>query len=195
MRTWFSRSGEGISNSSQCGTKKLLPPFVENYYSDPQYKFGNQSVKVGKICLQMGFVTRFLNGASQEIKVKFNEGRLLKFYQTKQLKENSTENSVEKDFKEDSQFNELWNISIKQKRNEKYSNSMNFVSWTFSQISSSELHWNLQHFIFSIPFFLVSLYKIHLKKKLYCLCYLFEPVSELESCGTYCLNLPFNIAL
>ena len=62
----------------------------------------------------MGFVTRFLNRASQEIKVKLNESRLLKFYQVKQLKENSTENSTEKkNFKEDSQFKELWNFSIK----------------------------------------------------------------------------------
>ena len=64
----------------------------------------------------MGFVTRFLNGASQEIKVKLNESRLLKFYKVKQLNENSTENSAEKNFKEDSQFNELWNVSTKQNR-------------------------------------------------------------------------------
>ena len=31
----------------------------------------------------------------------------MKFYLVKQLKENSTENSAEKNFKEDSQFNEL----------------------------------------------------------------------------------------
>ena len=43
----------------------------------------------------------------------------MKFYQVKRLKENSTENSAEKNFKEDSQFNELWNISIKQKKKEK----------------------------------------------------------------------------
>ena len=53
----------------------------------------------------MGFITLFLNGASQEIKLKFNESWLLKFYQVKQLKENSTENSAEKNFKEDLQFN------------------------------------------------------------------------------------------
>ena len=29
-------------------------------------------------------------------------------------------------------------------------------------------------------------------KKSFCLYYLFEPVSELESCGTYCLNLLFE---
>ena len=88
----------------------------------------------------MGFVTRFLNGASQEIEVKLNKSRLRKFYQVKQLKENSTENSAEKNIKEDSQFNELWNISTKQKRKEKYSNLKNFVSRTLSQISSSKLH-------------------------------------------------------
>ena len=92
----------------------------------------------GKISQQMSFVTRFLNGISQEIKEKLNESRLLKFYQVKHLKENSTENSAEKNFKEDSQFNETF--LKKQKRNEKYSNSMNFVSRTLSQISSSKLH-------------------------------------------------------
>ena len=45
--------------------------------------------------------------ASQEIKVKLNESQQLKFYQVTQLKENSTENSAEKIFKENSQFNEL----------------------------------------------------------------------------------------
>ena len=65
----------------------------------------------------MGFVIRFLNGASLEIKPKPNESRLLKFYQVKQLKENSTENSAEKNFKENSQLNKLWNISTKQKEN------------------------------------------------------------------------------
>ena len=65
------------------------------------------------------FVTRFLNRAFQEIKVTLNESRLLKFYQVKQLKENSTENFPEKNFKEDSKLNELWNISTKQKKKRK----------------------------------------------------------------------------
>ena len=43
-------------------------------------------------------------------KSKLNESRRLKFNQVKQLKENSTENSAEKNFIEDSQLNELWNI-------------------------------------------------------------------------------------
>ena len=72
-----------------------------------QYEFGDLTVKAGKINQQMGFVIRFLNGASQEIKVKLNESRQLKFCQVKQLKENSTENSAETNFKEDSQLNEL----------------------------------------------------------------------------------------
>ena len=63
----------------------------------------------------MFFVTCFLNGASPEIKVKFNKSQLLKFYQVKQLKENSTVYTTEKNFKEDLQLNELWNISTKQK--------------------------------------------------------------------------------
>ena len=58
--------------------------------------------------------------AFQDRLVKLNESRRLKIYQVEQLKENSTENSAEKDFKENSQFNELWNISTKQKRKENY---------------------------------------------------------------------------
>ena len=38
--------------------------FVKNYLSDPQYEFGDWTVKVGKISQQIGFVTRFLNKAS-----------------------------------------------------------------------------------------------------------------------------------
>ena len=36
-----------------------------------------------------------------------------------QLGESSTENSAEKNLKEDSKFNELWNFSIKQKKKKK----------------------------------------------------------------------------
>ena len=64
----------------------------------------------------MDFVTCFLNGASQEIKVKLNESQLLKFYHVKQLKENSTENFAEKNLKENLELNELRNISTKQKK-------------------------------------------------------------------------------
>ena len=44
--------------------------------------------------------------ASKEIKVKLKESRLLKLYQVKQLKENSTKNSAEKNFTEDLKLNE-----------------------------------------------------------------------------------------
>ena len=88
----------------------------------------------------MVFFTCFLNGAHQEIKVKLNKSRLLIFYQVKQMNEKSTENSAEKNLKDDSKSNELWNISTKQKRKEKYSISKNFVPWTFSETSSCKLH-------------------------------------------------------
>ena len=84
-----------------------------------KYEFGDQTEGTKNLSQQKDFVTRFLNGASQEIEVKSNESRQLKFYQVKQLKENSTENSAEKNLKEDSQFNELWNISTKQKKKRK----------------------------------------------------------------------------
>ena len=63
-----------------------------------KYEFGDQTEGTKNLSHQEGFVTRFLNGTSQEIKVKFNESWLLKFYQVKQLKENSNENSAEKKF-------------------------------------------------------------------------------------------------
>ena len=129
--------------------KSYLPLFVENYYWDPQYEFRDQTVKAReKIAnrrvssLASWIADKYFKQARSfpKIKVKLNESRLLKFCQVKQQKENSTENSAEKNFKEDSQFNELWNISTKQKRKEKYSNSKNFVSRTLSQINSSNLH-------------------------------------------------------
>ena len=52
-----------------------------------------------------------MNGAPQEIKVKINESRLPKFYQQNSTerkfnwKKISTENSAEKDLKENSKFN------------------------------------------------------------------------------------------
>ena len=81
----------------------------------------------------------------------------MKFYQVKQLKENSTENSAEKDFTEDSKLNENWNIStkLKRKKNTQIERSF-FFSQTLSQISSCKSHLNVQHFIFSITFLLVS---------------------------------------
>ena len=81
----------------------------------------------------------------------------------------------------------------KKKWKEKYSNSKNFVSQILSQISSSKLHKNLQHFIFSIPFFLSCLLCIKLFFKNFIVCVI--PVSKLESCGTYCLNLLFELTV
>ena len=97
--------GEVIPDSAAPKSVFLL---LSNYSSVLQYEFKDQTVKGMKnLRQQMGFSTWFLNGASQEMKVKLNESRLLKFYQVKQLKENSTKNSAEKNFKEVLQFNEL----------------------------------------------------------------------------------------
>ena len=72
-----------------------------------------------------------------------------------QLKENSTENSTEKNLKENSKFNELRNFSIRQKKKKK---RFKFKDLCFSDILSDKFPANctrnLQHFIFSIPFFL-----------------------------------------
>ena len=90
----------------------------------------------------MGFVTCFLKGASQEIKVKLNESWQLKFYQVKQLKENPAENSAEKTLKKTRKLmnSETFRQNKKRKEKKKYSNSKKFVSWTLSQTSSSKLH-------------------------------------------------------
>ena len=72
--------------------------------------------------------------------MKLSESRLLKFYEVKQLKENLTENSAEKNFKEDSQFNEIWNISTKkQKKNTLILRTLFPPPRILSQISSSKL--------------------------------------------------------
>ena len=76
----------------------------------------------------------------------------------------------------------------KTKQKKKNSNSKNFVFWTlpdkFPQITKKKL----RRFIFFIPFFLVSFVQ-NAFLELYCLCYLFESESELESCETYRLKL------
>ena len=64
MRTWFGQSEKGEVIQDSAAPKKLLPLFVKNYYSDPQYEFGDQAESTKNLSLQMGFVTRFLNGAS-----------------------------------------------------------------------------------------------------------------------------------
>ena len=56
-----------------------------------QNKFWDGTLKAGKISQQIGFVTGFLNEASEEIKI--NVSRLLKFYQ-----ENSTERKFNVEF-------------------------------------------------------------------------------------------------
>ena len=146
MQAWFGRRGEGKSNLRQCGTKKWFPLLFENCYSDPVYEFGDRTVKARKLKPADGFRHSLLEWSFPRNKVKLNESRLLKFYQVKQLKENSTENSAEKNWK-DSQFNELWNISIKPKSNEKYSDSKNFIYWCRDRPTNPcrDLPINLKH--------------------------------------------------
>ena len=88
--------------------------FVENYYSDPQYEIGDRTVKNEKLKLADEFLHSLLewNFLRNKNKIK---GKSTTQILVKQLKENSTENSAEKSFKEGSQLNELWNISTKQK--------------------------------------------------------------------------------
>ena len=53
------KKGEVIPDNM--APKSYLPLFVENYYWDPQYEFGDHTVKAGKNSLQKGFMIRFLN--------------------------------------------------------------------------------------------------------------------------------------
>ena len=62
---------------------------------------GTKTEGMKSLSQQKVFVTRFLNGASQEIKAKIKQKSTTEILQVKQLKENSTENSAEKNFKED----------------------------------------------------------------------------------------------
>ena len=56
--------GEVILDNKAPESYLLL--FVKIYYLNSQYKFGDQTVKAGKISQQMGFVTCFLNGAPKK---------------------------------------------------------------------------------------------------------------------------------
>ena len=56
-----------------------------------------------------------------------------------QLKEYSTENYAEKNLKENSKFNELWNFSLKQKKKRKIFKFKEIVSRTLSQISFPQI--------------------------------------------------------
>ena len=95
--------------------QKATSSFCQELLFDPQYEFGDQTVKAQRLKLADGFCHLLLEWSFPRNKLELNESQQLKFYQVKQLKENSTENSAEKNFKEDSQFNELRNISTKQK--------------------------------------------------------------------------------
>ena len=74
-----------------------------------------------------------------------------------QLKENSTENSAEKNIKENCKFNELWNFSLKQKK-EKKRKILKFKELFFQTLSDKfpANCTNICETIVSIPFFLVS---------------------------------------
>ena len=56
-----------------------------------------------------------------------------------QLKENSTDNSAEKNLKENSKFNELWNFSIKKKKKKNTQIQRTLFPRTLSQISFPQI--------------------------------------------------------
>ena len=74
-----------------------------------------------------------------------------------QLKENSTENSAEKNFKEDSKFNELYNFSIKQKKKRKI---LKFKELYFPDTLSDKFPANCTKICNTLSFLSLSLYKI-----------------------------------
>ena len=148
--TWFGQSGKGRSNPRQYGPKKLPPTICWELLLGPSVWTRGPTVKVRKkasrrvLSLSSWTADTYFNRqeTSQEIKVKLNKSQLPKFYQQlkiKQLKENSTENSAEKNFKEDLKLNEHWNISTKkEKKNTQIQRT--FFSRTLSQIGSCKLH-------------------------------------------------------
>ena len=93
--------------------QKVTSSFLSNYYLTLSMNSGTELWKHKKLKPADGFRHSLLEWSFPRNKSKINESRLLKFYQVKQLKENSTGKFTEKNIKEDSQFNELWNISTK----------------------------------------------------------------------------------
>ena len=136
---------------------------------------------------QIGFITRFLNEASQEITL--NESRILKFYQ-----ENSTERKFNREL---CRKNLKLTLKLFDKTKKKRKR-LKFKEFYFPDSHSDKLPTNctknLQHYIFSVPSFLFLCTTFSLKITLLSVLF-FEPISELESCGTYCLNLLFDLPL
>ena len=52
-----------------------------NYYSDHQFEFRDPKWRHENLSQQIGFINSFMNEAPQEVKVKIDKSRLLKFYQ------------------------------------------------------------------------------------------------------------------
>ena len=115
--TWFGLSGEGRSNPRQWRNQKVTSSFCVNQLFDSQYEFGDPKWRHEDLSQQMGSVTRFMNGASQEIKVKNKRKSTTEILPWKfNWKKIQPRILWKRTFKEDSKFNELWNFSIKQKK-------------------------------------------------------------------------------
>ena len=154
------KRGEVISDNTAPKRDFLL--FVKNYYWTLSVRIQGPNCKGTKnLSLQMGFVTRFLNGTSQEIKVKLDESRQLKFYQVKKTR---------RKFNWEFCWKELcrilaikWTLKhfykTKKKEKKKYSNSKNIVSQTLVQKICNTLYFPSLSFSF-------LLYKIPIWKTL-----------------------------
>ena len=128
------------------------------------------------------------------MKVKLNESQLLKFYQVKQLKENSIDNSAEKKLCRRLAISWTLKHFYKTKKKRKIPIQRNVfldtLSDKFQKIALKFATLSL-FYPFLSCFFCI---KFLLKNFIVCV-NLFESVSELESCGTYCLNLPFELTV
>ena len=79
---WFGRSGEGRSNPRQYGTKKWLPLYELLFRPSVRIR-GPNCEGTKNLSLHMGFVTRFLNEASQEMKVdNLNSAKFVGYHPT-----------------------------------------------------------------------------------------------------------------
>ena len=140
-----------------------------------------------------------MNEASQEIKVKINESRQLKFYQENLIERKFNWKKIQprilrkKNPTEDSKIKEPWKFSIKQKKKRKI---LKFKELCFVDTLSDNFHPNCTKICNTLSFLSLSFLFLCIKypnKNFIVRVINFEPISVLESCGTYCLNLLFEL--
>ena len=189
--TWFGRSGKGKSSSRLCGTKKWPPLFCETTIW-PSVRIRGRKLQTRKLKPQERFHHLLLEWSSPRNKSKNKCKSTTEVLSRKFNWKKIQPRIMRKRTLKKTQIQRTLKLFDKTQKKRKYSNSKNFVSRTLFQIIFPQIGLkicNTSTFL-SLSFLFLS-YKNPFKN-LYYLCYLFELISELESCGTYCLNLLFK---